>query len=218
MSRSENKFVRFWHKHPVLMNFLTIVVTAIALLWLIGVVFLNFWTRHGDEVQMPKVMGLNVESASRILKDAEFVVTLDSVYNNEYVPGTVIKQVPRDSSMVKRGGHAYLMYVCYTAKKAKVPEFVDGPLSTALVNFKARGFDNIEVREVSSDHDDLVLGATYNGLDLRPGMEIPVNAHIIINVAVHYEVRTEEEGVNPEDADAEYIESIFDDDFNYEEY
>ncbi len=70
MSKNKNRFVRFWHKHPVLMNFLTIVVSAILLLWLIGVVFLNIWTRHGDEVQMPKVLGLNVRDASRILEDA----------------------------------------------------------------------------------------------------------------------------------------------------
>lgn len=217
MSKNKNRFVRFWHKHPVLMNFLTIVVSAILLLWLIGVVFLNIWTRHGDEVQMPKVLGLNVRDASRILEDAEFTVALDSVYNNEYSPGTVIKQVPRDSSMVKRGGTAYLMYVCYSTKKAKVPDFIDGPLSTAMVNFKSRGFDNLEVREVSSDHNDLVLGATYNGLELRPGMEIPVNAHIVITVAVRYEVPDYDENVNPEDADADFIESLFDEGFEYGE-
>ncbi|MBD5230267.1 MAG: PASTA domain-containing protein [Bacteroidales bacterium] len=213
MSSNKNGFVRFWHKHPVLMNFLSIAALGVLILWLVGVVFLNVWTRHGDEVQMPRVLGLNVSDATRILEDAEFSVALDSVYNNEYSPGTVIKQVPRDNSMVKRGGQAYLLYVSYSAKKAKVPEFVDGPLSSAMVNFKSRGFENLEVREVSSDHNDLVLGATYNGLELRPGMEIPVNAHIVITVAVRYEVPVESDDadMNPEDADADFIDSIFDD-------
>ena len=113
MSENKNGIVRFWHIHPVLMNFLTIIVVAALLAWLIGVVFLNYWTRHGDEVEMPQVENLNVDAATRILRDADFEVSLDSVYSNEVAPGTVIRQIPRENSMVKRGGTAYLQYVCY---------------------------------------------------------------------------------------------------------
>lgn len=119
--------------------------------------------------------------------------------------------------MVKRGGTAYLQYVCYTTKKAKVPEFIDGPLSAAMNNFKSRGFENIDIVEVPSEQDDLVLGATYNGLELKPGMEIPVTAHIVINVAVCVNNNFYNDSVYQEDADAEFIDSMFDDGFEYEE-
>ncbi len=217
MSENKKGIVRFWHEHPVLMNFLTIIVMAALLVWLVGVVFLNYWTRHGDEVEMPQVENLNVSDASRILKDADFEVALDSVYSSEVAPGTVIRQVPRENSMVKRGGTAYLQYVCYTTKKAKVPEFIDGPLSAAMNNFKSRGFENIDIVEVPSEQDDLVLGATYNGLELKPGMEIPVTAHIVINVAVCVNNNFYNDSVYQEDADAEFIDSMFDDGFEYEE-
>lgn len=217
MSENKKGIVRFWHKHPVLMNFLTIIVVAALLAWLIGVVFLNYWTRHGDEVEMPQVENLNVSAATRILQDADFEVSLDSVYSNDVAPGTVIRQIPRENSMVKRGGTAYLQYVCYTTKKAKVPEFIDGPLASAMTNFKSRGFENIEIVEVSSDQDDLVLGATYNGLELKPGMEIPVTARIVIKVAVAVNNNFYNDSVYQEDADAEFIDSMFDDNFEYEE-
>lgn len=217
MSENKKGIVRFWHKHPVLMNFLTIIVSAVLLVWLVGVVFLNYWTRHGDEVEMPQVENLNVDAATRILRDADFEVSLDSVYSSEVAPGTVIRQIPRENSMVKRGGTAYLQYVCYTTKKAKVPEFIDGPLASAKTNFKSRGFENIEIVEVSSDQDDLVLGATYNGLELKPGMEIPVTARIVIKVAVCVNNNFYNDSVYQEDADAEFIETMYDEGFEYEE-
>jgi len=217
MTGKKTGVIAFWHKHPVLMNFLSIIVASVLLVWLVGVVFLNYWTRHGDEIAMPEVKSLNVSDARRILLDAEFEVQLDSVFNNDAAPGTVLRQVPRENSMVKRGGRAYLQYVCYSVKRSKVPEFVDGSLSNAMNNFRAAGFENIEVQEVTSEQDDLVLGATYNGLDLRPGMEIPVNAHIVIKVSVNPTPEIDYGDINPEDADAEFIESIFEDDFGYEE-
>lgn len=216
MSEKKTGIVRFWHKHPVLMNFLAIVVVAVLMVWLVGVVFLNYWTRHGDEIAMPQVKNLKVDDARRILEDAEFDVQLDSVFNNDVAPGTVLRQVPRENSMVKRGGRAYLQYVCYSTKKAKVPDFIDGSLANAMNNFRSAGFENIEVREVSSDQNDLVLGASYNGLELKPGMEIPVNAHIVISVSVNLAPEPDYGDMNPEDSDAEFIESIYDD-FGYEQ-
>lgn len=216
MSEKKTGIVRFWHKHPVLMNFLAIVVVAVLMVWLVGVVFLNYWTRHGDEIAMPQVKNLKVDDARRILEDAEFDVQLDSVFNNDAAPGTVLRQVPRENSMVKRGGRAYLQYVCYSTKKAKVPDFIDGSLANAMNNFRSAGFENIEVREVSSDQNDLVLGASYNGLELKPGMEIPVNAHIVVRVSVNLAPEPDYGDMNPEDADAEFIESIYDD-FGYEQ-
>lgn len=83
-------------------------------------------------------------------------------------------------------------------------------------NFRSAGFENIEVREVSSDQNDLVLGASYNGLELKPGMEIPVNAHIVVRVSVNLAPEPDYGDMNPEDSDAEFIESIYDD-FGYEQ-
>lgn len=217
MSGKKIGIVCFWHKHPVLMNFLSIIVVAVLLVWLVGVVFLNYWTRHGEEIEMPQVKNLSVTDAARILRDAEFDVKLDSIYSNDVAPGTVVKQSPPENSMVKSGGTAWLIYVCYSTKKAKVPEFVDGSLAAALSNFHSRGFENTEVVEVPSEQNDLVLGATYNGLELKPGMEIPVNARIVIKVGVSVNHGIDYGDENPEDSDAEFIESIFDDDFGYDE-
>lgn len=216
MSGNKIGIVRFWHKHPVLMNFLAIVVLAVLMVWLVGVVFLNYWTRHGEEMEMPQVKNLNVTDASRILSDAEFDVRLDSIFSSDVAPGTVVRQIPPENSMVKKGGTAYLTYVCYTTKKAKVPDFVDGSAAAALSNFKSRGFENIEVAEVPAEQNDLVLGATYNGLELKPGMEIPINARIVIKVGVSSRTAVDYGDVNPEDSDAEFIEDLFDDGSGYD--
>lgn len=198
------------------MNFLAIILATIILGWLVSI-FLNYWTRHGDEVAMPQVCGLNVDEAGKILHDTQFEVTLDSIFNNEVAPGTVISQTPPVNSMVKRGGKAYLLYACYSTKKAKVPDFIDGSSTTAVSNFKSRGFQNVEILEVPSDQHDLVLGATYNGLELRPGMELPITARIVIKVAVSAFDDYSNDTIYPEEADAEFVDSMFDTEMNYDE-
>lgn len=208
MSAKKLGIVRFYHKHPVLMHFFAIILTTILLGWFVSL-FLNYWTRHGDEMPMPQVCNINVEEATKILQDAQFEVTLDSIYSNEVAPGTVIGQTPPVNSMVKRGGKAYLRYACYSTKKAKVPHFVDGSSSAAISNFKARGFENVTIVEVPSDQNDLVLGATYNGLELRPGMELPITARIELKVAVNLYDDISNDSIYPEEADAEFIEDLF---------
>lgn len=205
------RIVRFWHKHPVLMNFVTIIIVAFLIGWLFGVLFLNWFTGHGQEITMPQVKNLNVEDARRILQDADFEVKLDSVFNSEVAPGTVLRQVPRENSKVKRGGAAFLQYVCYSVRKARIPAFLDGPRSTAMNNFRNAGFENVEIQEIPGNVNDLVIGATYNGLELREGMEVPVNAHIVIKVSTYFQPEETYEDGYQEDADAEFIESLNDD-------
>lgn len=212
MATKKLGIVRFYHKHPILMNFIAIILTTILLGWFVSL-FLNYWTRHGDEIPMPQVCNINVGDATKILNDAQFEVTLDSIFSNEVAPGTVINQTPPVNSMVKRGGRAYLLYACYSTKKAKVPDFIDGSSTAAISNFKSRGFENVTILEVPSDQNDLVLGATYNGLELRPGMEIPITARIVIKVAVTINDEFSNDSLYPEDADAEFIEDFFNEEF-----
>lgn len=210
----KDRLVYYWRRHPVLNNFLLIVITGIVLIWLVGVVFLNMWTRHGEDVKMPQVTNLPVRTAQGILKDLGFEVVLDSVYSEAVAPGTVLKQIPSENSNVKKEGIAYLQYACYSVKKVKVPAFVDMSRRQAEEKFTEIGIKNIQIKEVESEHSDLVLGALYNGVQLHAGMEIPVNAHIVLQVgkyvAPEYDYYDGYE--YQEDADAEFIETL-DDDF-----
>ena len=46
-------------------------------------------------------------------------------------------------------------------------------------------------------------------------MELPITARIVIKVAVSMHEEVSSDSINPEDADAQFIESMFEDDAQY---
>lgn len=207
------KTVAFVKWHPVLFNFLAIILSAIVLVWLLGVVFLGFWTNHGDTVTIPQVKGLQVGVASDALRNGGFEVMLDSIYDVNSRPGMVVEQSPHANSEVKEGRTVYLRYVCYTPRKVRISEY--NSLSERAVKsaLQSMGVDNITVKYVPAQNPN-VLALRYNGVLLRPGDEVPVGARIVMEVGrsddpaeSEYYVN-EEEFVPQEDVDERFIQQL----------
>lgn len=196
------KIKNYVKKHPVFCNFLLIIVTAVVALWLLDVLFLKPFARHGEEVSVPQVKGLNVYVASDALRRDGFEVQLDSLAGDLGVPGTVINQSPRENSMVKPGRTIYLRYVCFNPRQVRVPAYYGMSRRMALKAFNEAGITNITVKEIPSDTPDLVLSARYNGNFIAPGKDIPVGASVII------EVGKSKDSVVPDSDDSGYYEEI----------
>lgn len=208
-----SRTVAFVKRHPILFNIFAIILTGIFMVWLIGVVFLGWWTNHGDNVKVPQVKGLTVDVAANALRQGGFEIELDSIYDMTTTPGTVVEQSPRENSTVKHGRTIYLMYVCYNPKLVKVPNYLNMSRRQAIAAFESVGINNITIKDVVCDTPDLVLGARYNGLLLNPGKEIPVGAAITLEVGSapreeYFDDSASEELITPEDADAQFIESL----------
>ncbi len=172
----------FCRRHPVVMNILYIILTAIVLGWL-AMVFLDFWTDHGDERSVPNVRGLSYIQAQQVLKEASLAVEItDSVYDSSYGPGTVIEQSPHLGAKVKPGRIVYLTIVAFSPKTVTVPDISNVSLRQAQSIFEGLGIKEIKVVEVDSEYEGLLLSAKFNGLPLSAGARIPVNAVITLEV------------------------------------
>lgn len=67
------------------------------------------YVRHWSEVELPDVVEMNIDEATRKLEDGGFqAVVADSVYNANYASGIVVEQSPAPLSTVKKGRHIYL--------------------------------------------------------------------------------------------------------------
>ncbi len=80
-----------------LMAFFVAVVGFIATLWLIVLVYLPYYTRHGKEVEVPYVVGMKSDEAIRIIKENRLRYVLLGKGNY------VIKTVPEPGTVVKIG-------------------------------------------------------------------------------------------------------------------
>lgn len=174
--------VNFIKKHPVLMNFIHIIVTTVVLSWL-AMFFLDYWTDHGDERVVPNVKGLSYAQAESVLKVADLTVEIsDSIYDSTARPGTVVEQSPHKDAKVKPGRLVYLTIVAFAPKTVTVPDISNVSLRQAQSIFEGLGIKKIKVVEVESEYEDLLLNAKYNGLPLKAGTRIPVTASITLEV------------------------------------
>lgn len=174
----------FWAK--VCINLVLMLVAFFVILWLASL-WLGVWTHHGEFSVVPKVEGLSYNDAVRRLVDDDFQCEIaDSIYDTKMRPGVVVAQLPKEGSKVKGKRVIYLTVNAFSPKTVKVPQLVDMSQRQAVSTLESLGFGNISVREIPSEFEGLVLAARYNGRPLTPGLRIPVNASIVIEVGTGY--------------------------------
>lgn len=180
------KIKLFFKNHRIIANVILIIIVAWAICT-IAMFFLDSWTRHGEQVQVPSVKGLSYTEATNRLFAEDFTVEItDSIFDSTMRPGTVVEQSPIPGANVKPGRTVYLTVVAFTPKMVTVPYYLNSSLRQGRSMFEGLGFKRVDVRMVPSEYKDLVLGAHYNGLPLTPGMRIPITAKITLEVGLGY--------------------------------
>lgn len=182
MKQFLEKIITFFKTHRIIATFVYMFV-ALWVICTIAMFFLDAWTHHGDQVQVPSVKGMGYSEATASLRSQNFTVEItDSIFDSTMKPGTVVEQSPTPGANVKPGRTVYLTVVAFTPKMVTVPYYLNTSLRQGKSMFEGIGIKNIQIREVPSEYKDLVLGAKYNGLPLNPGMRIPVSASVILEV------------------------------------
>lgn len=175
------ELVSFTREHPVLMNFIYVIIAGVVLVWLV-LLFLDSWTRHGEEAVVPALRGQTVELAAMTLEGDGFgCEVMDSVFESSQRPGTVVEQVPQAGSRVKPGRTVYLTIVAYSPKMVTVPDFMNVSRRQGQSMFEGLGL-RVHIVTVASQYKDLVMGAKVNGVPLRPGQRIPVTSNVTLEV------------------------------------
>lgn len=177
----KNKF-GFIKRHPILFNFLLIILAGFFVVWL-TLLWLDIWTDHGKVEVVPNMKGLSYEQAAAALRTAGLHSELsDSIYDDRTAPGTVIEQSPRPNTKVKPNRTVYLTVNAFSPKMISVPDLADMSLRQARSTLEGIGIRNIREQYVVSEYRDLVIAAKFNGIVLKPGARIPTTATITLEV------------------------------------
>ena len=172
----------FVKRHPVLMNFVYIIVTGFVLVMML-LWFLDFWTFHGQERVVPDVKGQPYAAAVSNVDVAGLRAEIsDSVFDSYSRPGTVVEQTPIPGAKIKKGGTVYLTVVAFSPKLITVPDFYNVSVRQARSMFEGLGIKEVREQTVTSEYQGLVLGAKFNGVSLQPGARIPVSAVVTLEV------------------------------------
>lgn len=85
----------FISRHPVLANFIVIVLVAFLGIWIVYLC-LQLFTKHGSSDVVPSVENMSYTQAVMKLHDNGFRVDIrDSIYKEDMKPGFVVEQFPR---------------------------------------------------------------------------------------------------------------------------
>lgn len=159
---------------------MVLIVIALLAVVLFG---LNIYTKHGNYVVVPSLKGMQVGDAAQKLNELDLKYEIvDSVFKKGGVPGTILEQVPKDSSKVKEGRTIYLTVQARGEEMAAAPDVVDASLRQAEALLGALGFSRISVREVEGEFENLVLGIEYKGVAVKPGQKLPKSAALVLKV------------------------------------
>ena len=187
MSNNNDKntsgFDRFRDRHPILVNS-GLMVLALVALGYIALLFIDVFTSHGQQVQVPDVRNLPLEKAIEILDDAglRWEISDSTTFYENYKPGTVIDQDPKAKSYIKKIRIIYLNVNAMHAPIIALPKLVDLPGRQGVATLKAMGYKNVTVDSIPSEMEGLILQVTVDGHNVAPGTPVSVNSKIKITV------------------------------------
>lgn len=174
---------RFRDRHPVLVN-LVLMLFALVVLGYIALLFIDVFTSHGQQVQVPDVRNMPLEKAIEILDDAglKWDISDSTNYEEQYAPGTVIDQDPKAASYIKKIRVIYLKVNAMHARMVSLPKLQEISGRQGMAMLRSMGFKNITMDSIASPYSGLILQVTVDGHHVAPGTSIPVNAAVRITV------------------------------------
>ena len=170
-------------RHPILVNSRLMVLALVALGY-IALLFIDVFTSHGQQVQVPDVRNLPLEKAIDILEDAglRWEISDSTTFYENFKPGTVIDQDPKAKSYIKKIRIIYLNVNAMHAPIIALPKLVDLPGRQGMATLKAMGFKHVTMDSIPSEMDGLILQVTVDGHNVAPGKPVSVNSKIKITV------------------------------------
>ena len=167
-----------WRK-TILLALLVLAVYAVA-----AMLFTSWYTRHGQSINVPKVMGMPVEAAEELLDDQDLeMVIIDSVYDEDQKTNTIVEQDPAFDAKVKPGRKVYVSINTGIKPKVRMPKLINGSSNLAKVLLQNVGLRLGKIDSVKSSFGPgLVIRQRYNGRDIAPNM--PLDKGAIIDIVV----------------------------------
>jgi beta-lactam-binding protein with PASTA domain len=136
--------------------------------------FLDSYTHHGESISVPDLRGLTRERLETFVHDKHLnYAIVDSIFELDKQPGTVVDQDPAPDSKVKEDRTIYLTVNASTPPKVKMPDLIDVSYRQAeaiLLTFGLKVGTLIYKPDLARN---AVLGQRYKGVDISPGVEIP---------------------------------------------
>lgn len=173
---------RFPKKHPIIFHLLLIVI-AFLIIVNVTLFAIDSFTGHGIYAVVPDVKGKTLNEAVVELEKSGFKWEIaDSAYSNTYAPGVILDQEPKAESRIKPLRTIYLIRNAVLPREVALPMVVDMSYRQGMAMLQGLGFNEINVKTVSSPYKDLILEIKANGKTVKNGTRVPLNTKIEMSI------------------------------------
>lgn len=152
----------------------------------VTVFYLDSYTNHGQRIDVPNLIGKNVNSVKGQLEDLELQYeVLDSIYDPSKPEGTIIDQDPDPTSISMvpvKEGRIIRLRVSKKSRLVEMPSLVDKSERFAESILENRGLKCRIQYRATTEADGAVLEQLYKGTPVREGSKIPVGSTIVLIV------------------------------------
>jgi len=180
--KSKSNLLKNFLSNVIVKNFLIMAVVGLVLVF-ITLYALKVYTRHNHSAIVPELKGMQVQDVAAIVSAAKLnYEVVDSIYQDDGIPGAILEQIPKEASKVKEGRTIYLTIQSVNEPFVAVPDMENASLRQSETTLRTLGFNNVRVEYIPSEYKDLVYSIEYDGKSLKAGQKIPKSSQITIKV------------------------------------
>lgn len=152
-----------------------IIVIAISFLLLQGTfLWLNAYTNHGVQVEVPNLSNLNLEQAIVKLDESNLEYEIDtSKYDPKYKPYQILDIYPLVGSNVKKGRRIFIRANAKTWKPVVVPNIIGKYKYLAFSQLDLVGLKVSDTIYEPNLAVNTVIKILYKGKEVQPGVTLP---------------------------------------------
>lgn len=160
-------FKRFpWVLHLILMLGVSVVILVLVF------TFIRIYARQGEEYELPDMVGSDIAALTKDNPiELDFVV-IDSVFRPGEDGGTILTQIPKGGTMVKKGRKVYVTTTAYRPEDAVLPELAGLTVRQAVSELSACGLQVGKLRFVEDPYKNNVIDQSSKGKTLYAGQQI----------------------------------------------
>ena len=147
-------------------------------------VHLDKFTRHGEEFQVPDMIGMSYDEALQTYSDDFTFMLLDSVYVKNFPEGAVYQQNPAPGAAVKKGRNLYVIRTTISPEIVAMPNLRNLSLRQAIVSLTAVGLKVDKLVFVDYFARNAVVEQKYKGEVIEPKEDVVKGSAITLEVGL----------------------------------
>jgi eukaryotic-like serine/threonine-protein kinase len=140
---------------------------------MILLIWMNFYTRHGQARSVPNFVGLTMEQTVALAKRSKLrYQIIDSIYTSTVPRGCIAEQNPKPGFKVKKWRNVVLTINAFHPEMVAMPNLIDLPLRQASALVVSSGLELGLLKYRPDFTVNVVIDQQYNGKNIREGDSI----------------------------------------------